>query len=447
MNTTIEEISPSRKNLIITLSGEDIANTRKGIISEVSKSVQIPGFRPGRAPADLVAKKYRRQINDEIHRKLVGGRLQDAIKTEKLSVLSVIDIKAPDSFEDGQEQSITYTVDLNPEFEIPPFDDIALERQDTSVTDEEVNAQIEEIRTQRADFKEVERPTESGDYVKVSYTGKIDGQAIAQIVPDQPIYGEQKSTWEEAGNSEFGIPGLPEALVGLAPGDKKEVEVSFPSDFKAEKLAGQKAIYEVEVLEVRERQLPEINEEFLKGLQVETEQDLRDRVRADLENRKRQESHFKARQTFADALAAKVEFPLPETAVESRTEQYLRRLVEQNTQQGVPREKLEEKKDELFASARQTAVNRVKLEYLVFAIAEKEKIEITEQDMQQVLMNEAMRSGKKPQDLVKEWQKDQDQLRHIQREVLFDKALDTLVERQLSKDENTEPQTAEPQKS
>ncbi|MCH8474935.1 MAG: trigger factor [Opitutales bacterium] len=450
MKTTIEEITPSRKNLILTLSEEEINEARGGIVKEVAKTAQMPGFRPGRAPLDLIEKKFRRQIKDELNRKLLNSKLQEAIKEEKLSVLGIVDVKQPESFDEGGEQTVTYTLDLNPEFETPDYLGIELEPLKVEVTDEEVTQQIDEMRKQRAEFNVVERAAETGDYVQVTYSGKIEDKPIAEILPDRPIYGDQTSTWEEAGNSEFGVPGLPEALVGMKAGEEKEIEVAFPDDFKESELAGKKATYKVEVKEVRERKMPEINEEFLKGLQVESEEALKEKMKQDLLNRKQQEEHFKRRQKLADDLADKVEFAVPESPIEARTEQYLRRLVEQNTQQGVPREKLEEKKEELAESARQTAFKRVKLEYIIFQIAEKEKIELTQDDMQRVLINEAMRSGKKPQDLVKEWQKDQDQLRHIQREVLFDKTLDTLVDRVLKKDqkgEETPEETAETKSS
>lgn len=444
MNTTLETVTPSRNNLIITLTAEEVAQERASITGKFASQAKVPGFRPGKAPRDMIARRFRKDINGELQRHLVSAKLQEGIKKEKLNVFGVVEFKGPDSFEKDEDMTLTYTLDLNPTFDLPEYSDIKLEAPDTAVTDEEVDTRLQEIRQQRADFKVVERPAASGDYAKVSYTGTIDGQPIAEIVPERPIYGTQNNTWEEVGNADYGIPGLPEALAGLSAGEEKTIDVTFPEDFAEKELAGKKASYAVKMEEVRERTLPELDEEFLKGLQVETVEELKTRLRRELQGQKWRDAHFKNRRELGDQLAGRVEFALPESPVESRTQQYLQQLVEQNTRQGVKREDLEQNKEALYASARQSAESRVKLEYILFKIAEKEKITLTQEDMQRVVMNEAMRSGRKPQDLVKEWQKDEEGLREIQRSVLFDKTLDLLVERATpAPEESEEPSTVE----
>lgn len=430
--------------MTISLTADEISRERQSITKKFATQAKIPGFRPGKAPVDMIARRHRKDIAAELERQLVSAKLQEAIKAEKLNVFGVVEFKGPDSYEEDADCTLTYTLDLNPSFEIPDFSGISLEPVDASVADEEVETRLEELRKQRADFKVVERAAAEGDYVKVSYTGKIGEELIAEILPERPIYGTQTSTWEEAGVSEFGIPGLPEALVGLSAGEEKTIEVAFPEDFAEKGLAGKNASYEVKVEEVRERTLPELDEEFCKSLQVESVDDLKSRLRREIEGQKFQEGHYKNRREMGDKLAALIEIAIPESPIEARTQQYLQRLVEQNTQQGVKREDLEKNKEALYNSARQSAESRVKLEYILFKIAEKEKITLSNEDMQRVLMNEAMRSGRKPQDLVKEWRKDEEGLREIQRSVLFDKTLDTLVERATPTTGKTEePSTVE----
>jgi trigger factor len=288
---------------------------------------------------------------------------------------------------------------------------------------------IEAMRSDRAEFKVTERTAAKGDYVKLSYAGKVDGQPVAELVPDKQIYGEVPQTWEEVeGEHEGVIPGLGKYLAGLKAGDKKDIEITFPAEFAAAPaLAGKKAVYAVEVQEIRERVLPPLDETFFKANQADDLDGLKASVRNNLKMQKEYQNRSEQRRQVSDALLEKVDFAAPESLVESETQGVLRQFIEENMRRGVPQEQFEKDKQELVENARKAATRRVKLQLILAKIAEAEKIQVGEQDINNFIYREAMRTNEKPDKLVKELSKNRDALRSVQQSIIFDKAVDFLV--------------------
>ena len=201
-----------------------------------------------------------------------------------------------------------------------------------------MEAAIDETRKQRASFQVVERAAGKGDFVKVSYEGEIEGSPIADMVPDKPIWGKQENTWEEAGADEqqMGVPVIIEGLVGMISGDKKEAEMDFPADFDVPELAGKKAIYRFEVHEVRTRVLPELDDKFLESMKLESVEQFKDQVYEDLLNRKKYDNRQAQRQQIIEEINARVEFPLPESALEKETNSAMADIMKQNMNRAEP---------------------------------------------------------------------------------------------------------------
>jgi trigger factor len=214
----------------------------------------------------------------------------------------------------------------------------------------------------------------------------------------------------------------------LKTGDKKNVTITFPADFAAvPALAGKTATYAVEIQEIRERVLPEMDAEFFKAQQVDDLAGLQTAVRNNLKLQKEQQNKSAQRRQVTDQLAAKVDFPVPDSLVKDETERVLRQFLEEKMRQGVPQESFEKDKKELFEGATKAAQNRIKLQLILAKIAEAEKLEVTNDDLNNYLYREAMRSGQKPDKLVKALTTDRDQLRSVQQSIIFDKAVDFLV--------------------
>lgn len=428
MNIETQDISDTRKSLVASFEAEETAAEHKAIVAEFTKMARIPGFRPGKAPAAMVQKRYAKEIKEEFHKKVMTKAYQSSIKDSKLQVLNVVNVEEGE-IEPNAPATITVTVDIQPEFELPEYEGIATTATPTDATDEEVDKTIENMRAERADFSVVEREAAKSDYVKLAYEGAVDGKPILEIAPDKQIYGKIPQTWEEVdGENEGLIPGLGKQLVGMKVGDKKDIDIEFPAGFAAvEALAGKKAVYAVEVLEVRERVLPEIDEEFLKAQQADDLDGLKTNIRNNIKMQKDSRNRSDQRRQVTEALIAKVSFHAPESLVENETQSVLRQFIDQNMRQGVTQEQLEGDKDALYANARKAGESRVVSQLILSKIAEKEKVTVEEADMNQFIYQQAMRSGQAPDKFIKELAKNREQLRSIQQSILLDKTLDLVV--------------------
>ncbi len=428
MNVQLSQVSATRKTLVVALDAAEVSAEHQAVVAEIAKIASLPGFRLGKAPAAMVAKRYHKEIDGEFKQKLMAKAYRDGLEQQKLDVLNIVKVEEG-TLQPGAAATITFTVDIRPEFTLPAYTGLKTEVAPTDASDDEVAKVIEGLRAERADFKAADRPAQKGDYVKLAYEGSVDGKAIGELVPDKALYGKVPQTWEEVeGDHEGVIPGLGKALAGLKTGDKKDVKISFPAEFAAAPaLAGKNAVYAVEIQEVRERVLPALDEAFFKTEQVDDLAGLQSKLRNNLKMEKEYQNRAAQRRQVTDALAAQVDFPVPDSLVDAETQGVLRQFIEENMRRGVPAEQFEKDKKELFDGAKKAAATRVKLQLILAKIAEQEKIEVTNDDLNNFLYREAMRSGQKPDKLLKQLAGDREQLRSVQQSIIFDKAVDFLV--------------------
>ncbi|MEO6003966.1 MAG: trigger factor [Opitutus sp.] len=428
MNVQLNNVSETRKSLVVTLDASEVDAVHQGVVAEFAQQARIPGFRPGKAPAAMVAKRFAKDIAEEFKQKVISKAYRDALEKQKLDVLNIVDVQ-PGEVAVGSPADVTVTLDVRPEFTLPDYAGLPTEVAPTDPTDAEVDAVIEGMRAERAEFKVADRPAVKSDYVKLAYEGTIDGKPITDLAPDKQIYGKVPQTWEEVeGANEGVIPGLGLQLAGLKPGDKKDVPVTFPADFAAvPALAGKAAVYAVEVQEIRERALPPLDDAFFKANRVDNLDALKAGVRNQLKMQKESQNRTEQRRQVSEALAAKVDFAVPDSLVENETQSVLRQFIEENMRRGVPQEQFEKDKKELFDGARKAAAKRVKIQLLLAKIAEAEKLQVSEQDIDQFIYRESMRTQQKPEKLVKALTTDREQLRAVQQSIIFDKSIDFLV--------------------
>jgi trigger factor len=428
VNIETQDVSETRKSLVVALDANEVAAEHQAVVAEFSRMARLPGFRPGKAPAAIVQKRFAKEIGEEFRQKVVSKAYKSALDESKLDVLSIINVEegtlAPDS-----AATVTVTVDIRPQFDLPEYEGLPTQAAPVDATDEEIDRVIENLRSERADFKVAERAAQKGDYVKLAYDGKVGDKSILELAPDKQIYGQVPQTWEEVeGEQEGLIPGLGKQLAGLKTGDKKDLTVTFPTEFSpVPALAGQTAVYAVTVLEVRERVLPALDEEFFKANRADNLEQLRGNVANQIKAQKEMRNRSEQRRQITEALLAKVDFPVPESMVEGETQSVLRQFIEENMRRGVPAEKFEEDKKALYDNARKAAATRVKSQLILARIAEKEKVQVSESDINNFIYRESMRGGQSPDKLVKSLTKDREQLRSVQQSIIFDKTLDLLV--------------------
>ncbi len=428
MKVTIKDINETRKKLVVAFLAEEVDEEERQVFKRFAKQVRVPGFRKGKVPEELIRRHHSEDISTELNRRLTSKAYDHAIVESKLDAYAVVSIDGAE-FSVGQDGNVELTVDVNPQFNLPEYKGIPAEVPSLDVSEEEIDKVVEETRRVRAGYEVVEREAAKGDYVKVSYEGKIGERPITEIAPKAVIFGTQKNTWEEAGAEESpGVRAVVDALIGMKAGDNKEVEMDFGEDFPIDELAGQKGRYAIEVHEVREQLLPEMNEEFLKELGLESVEKFRENIRRDLAHRKRDERLTAQGRRVSAELCKRIEFPLPESAVEEEARNIIRDLIEQNMRRGIPKEEFEKHKDDIYRAARQAAAVRVKLNIILDRIASEEKIIIEEKDMQQQIMIEAVATRTRPQKLVKELRKDRDRTSALRDSVLRNKTLQFIVD-------------------
>jgi len=428
VNVSITDLSETRKTLTVTLDKSEVDGEYSAILGEFTKQVSLPGFRPGKAPAAMVAKRYGKELGEEFKTRVVGRAYRDGLKEAKLDAISLVDVEEG-QVQPGLSAAIKLTVDVRPVIKLPAYKGLETTVKSAEPTAAEIDTVIEGLRSERADFKAVERAARKGDYVRFGYEGSLDGKPLADVVGDKPLYAKSPQTWEEVeGENEGLLPGMGRHLAGLKAGDKKRVTLDFPATYPAvPALAGKSVVYAVDVQEVRERALPALDEAFFKANQVESLDALKEQIKKSLTFRKEQENRSGQRRQVTDALIAKADFPVPESLVASERDGVLRQFIEENMRRGVPQEEFEKNKKELFDSASKAATARVKVQLLLAKIAEAEKIQVEEKDLNNWVMRQAIQSGQKPDKLVKDLGRDREQVRAAQQQILFDKTLDFLV--------------------
>ena len=381
MNVTVESLAPCKKLMRVEIEAQKVDEAFESVMKDFRREASLPGFRPGKAPREMVLRKYEKEIQDETKRKLISEAYRKAVEEQKLDVLGQPDIEEI-QFSRGQPLQFAATIETAPEFELPEYKGLPIQRELRSVTDADVERALNLLREQRVTFNKVERALQSGDIAVVNYTGTCEGKPIIELAPTAKGLSENKHFWVEATPNSF-IPGFADQLIGAQAGDKRTVAVDFPADFVTPQLAGKKGSYEVEVTEVKEKVLPVLDEALAKSYGAESLEKLQAGVRTDLENELKFKQDKTVRTEVVRALLGRVNFDLPETAVAHETRNVVYDLVQENTKRGVPRQAIEQQKEQIYSAATRNAKERVKVQFLLQKIAEKEDIKVSQEEIAQ----------------------------------------------------------------
>ncbi len=363
----------------VEIEAQKVDETFEAITKDFQRQAAFPGFRPGKAPRDMVLRRFEKDIQDQVRRKLISDSYQKAVDEQKLDVLGQPDIEEI-QFSRGQPLQFAATLETAPEFQLPDYKSLPVQCEARSVTDEDVERALNALRLQRLSFRTADRPAQAGDIAVVNYTGTCDGRPITQIAPSATRLTEQKNFWVELGSNSF-IPGFADQLIGAKAGDQRTVTVDFPADFLTGQLAGKKGVYEVQLVEVKEKVLPALDDAFAKAYEAENLEKLRAGVRRDLENELKYKQHNSIRAQLVRALLDRVNFELPETAVAQETRTVVYDIVQENAKRGASRQLIEQQKDQIYSAAAHSAKERLKAAFLMQKIAEREDIKVSQEEI------------------------------------------------------------------
>lgn len=423
MNVTIEHLGPCKKLLRVEIDAEAAQAKADAVLKEFQRKARIPGFRPGKTPRAILLKTFAQEINAEMKRRITGDAYREAIEQHKLRPITRPEIEET-PWELGQPFAFTATVETEADFEVPDYRGLPVRRDNRTVTDEDLERALGMLREQKPVFVDLDRPVQPGDFVVVNYTGTCEGKPITDIAPTARGLTEQKNFWLQVQTGSF-IPGFTDPLVGATAGESRVVTVTFPDDFVTRELVGKQAVYQVEIVQVKERRTPELDDAFARSYGAESVEVLRAGVRQDLELELKEKQQRQIRDQLVATLLGRVSFDLPESLVENETRNVVFDIVKANQERGVAKEAIDERKDEIYSVANNSAKERVKAMLLLNRIAEKEGITATSQELTQRVLELAARYQIKPDKLVKQLQ-ERGALPQIQRQIIEAKVLNAL---------------------
>ena len=366
------------KEINVKIDGKEWEEALDKAFKEANKKVTIPGFRKGKAPKDVYIKQYGKEsLFFDAADIVLNDAYQKMLKeNSEIKIVAQPQVDLKNIGEDGVE--FTFKLTLYPEVKLGKYTKLGVKKESVEVTEEEINKTIDEMRNRYAENVLKDGPIEKGNIAIIDFDGYKDG------VPFEG--GKSENYALEIGSNTF-IPGFEDQLIGLKAGDEKDIDVTFPEDYHAEELKGQKAVFKIKVHEVKEVKIPEIDKEFFEDLGMEGINDL-DSLKKQVEENIKTHKEAHAEEHFLDNLVNKamenMEVDVPDAMVEEETDRMLRQYDENLKMQGITLEQFYKftNSDEaaLKEQMKEEALRRVKERLLLEAIKEKENITITDEE-------------------------------------------------------------------
>ncbi|MGV0633006.1 trigger factor [Mycolicibacillus trivialis] len=392
MKSTVEKLSPTRVRINVEVPFTELEPDFTRTYQELAKQVRLPGFRPGKAPAKLLeARIGRGAVLEQVVNEALPSRYSEAVASAEVQPLGQPDIEIT-KLEDGEELVFTAEVDVRPEIDLGPAEGLQITVDPIEVGDDEVDAELESLRARFGTLTGVDRAAADGDFVSIDLSASVDGEELADAATEGLSH--------EVGSGQL-IDGLDEAIVGLKAGESKV----FTTTLAAGPQAGKEAQVTVTVGAVKERELPEPDDEFAQlASEFDTIADLRENLTEQVRRTKRVQQAEKIRDSALELLLEKVEVPLPEAIVQAQVDDTVHnaihgldhdeeKLAEALAEQGSSRE-------EFDADTRSSAEKAVKTQLLLDALADKLEIQVGQQDLTERLVMMSQQYGIEPQQLM-----------------------------------------------
>ncbi|MQA23967.1 MAG: trigger factor [Micromonosporaceae bacterium] len=420
VKSTVETLSPTRVRLSVEVPFADLDEHLRQAYRTIGEQVRVPGFRPGKVPQRLIDQRIGRPaVLEEAAREAIPQHYLAAVREHEVKVLGPPSVEIT-KLDEADEFAFTAEVDIRPEITLPDLTGLSATVDELSVPDEEVDEQVGSLRDRFATLKGVERPAQDGDFVQIDLVASVNGEEVPG--------GSASGVSHEVGSKKL-LDGLDEALVGMSAGESK----TFVTQLVGGDYAGQDADVSVAVKTVRERELPELNEDFAQlASEFDTLDELREDVRTRVEQMKRAQQAYQARDKVLEALREATEVPAPEGVVAEEVDYRRQAMADQLERIGSTLEDYfteTGKSEEEFASElTDSATEDVRTQILLDAIADAEEVGVDDTELTQEVVTRAQQSGMAPQEYADQLQRS-GQLRAIVADVRRGKALAIVVDR------------------
>lgn len=397
LTTTTTELPESRVRVEAQVSPAEIEKSLERAARAIGRDMRIPGFRKGKVPAPVIIQRVGRDaVLDEAVRDGIPKWYVEAIDEAGIDPVGDPDLDIGELPEAGEPLSFTIEIGVLPKAELGAYKGVEVGRADPEAADEDVQRELDQLRERSGTLEPVERPAQMGDFTVIDFVGKKDGEPFEG--------GEGRDFPLELGSGRF-IPGFEEQLQGASAGEERVVEVTFPDDYQAEHLAGEAVTFEVTVKEVKEKRLPELDDEFAE---TTAGFDSLDELKEDISSRLREREEGRLEQAFRDAaldaVVAGATVEVPDALVEGRAKELWERMLHQLSHQGISKEmylQLSNRTEEdLLAEARPDAEQQLRREAVLKAVVEAEKIEVSDEDLLEALEPTAAAQQTKPKKLL-----------------------------------------------
>lgn len=390
MKSSIEEINPVKKKLIVEIEADEVDRKIEKAYRELGKTVRLPGFRPGKIPFRILEGRFGKEVLSDVTRDLVNESLPKALEETDAFPLSMPSIENGIP-EKGKAFQYTAVMEVRPQFELKDYMGLEIQKEKLSVTDENVERQIQEIRRARGQLQTVEeeRPVQDGDYVTLRFEGLEDGKPIEGLKADDHML--------RIGSGDF-HPEFEKRLIGCGKGESVTIRVDFEADYRDKNLAGKSVDFNVDLLELKEMDLPELNDDFVKGLggSMETVEDLGDEVRREVTKREEKRIDRDLKNRLIQRICDTVDFVLPESMVEQELGNAVESIRRNVARSGGDLDKAGLDEVKLREDLRPASEFRVKRMLVLGEIAKQNDVEVTEEDVAQGFVELAGGIGQDP---------------------------------------------------
>lgn len=411
MQVSVENTSALERRMTIGVPAERIETEVNKRLQQTARRAKVPGFRPGKVPMSVIRQRYEASARQEALGDLIQETFYEAVVEQKLNPAGAPAVE-PKVFEKGKDLEYVATFEVFPEFEVKGLDGIEIERQDASVEDADIDKMLDVLRKQGTRYEAVDRAAANDDQVTIDFVGTRDGEAFAG--------GSAEGTKLVLGSGRM-IPGFEDGLVGAKAGDERVLDLTFPEDYQNLDLAGKAAQFKVTVKEVAAPELPELNEAFFKqfGVEETTVEGFRAEVRKNMERELRQALKTKVKNQVMDGLLAANQIDVPAALISNEVD----RLRVQAVQQFGGNIQPEQLPAELFS---EQAKRRVLLGLIIAEMVKQFELKPDDARVRE-LIEEMAAAYQEPEQVVKWYYQNEQQLNEVRSVVLEEQVVDTVL--------------------
>lgn len=401
----------------------DSSEIEKNIVrrlTDIGKQVKLPGFRPGKVPTKILRQRYGKSVLGEVLQETVDSSAQKAMADQEIKPAMQPKIEVT-QFDEGTDLEYTLEVEVLPEFEPMDLADLQLERLVAKPGDEAVEEAVERLADQQKTYSAADEGTAAveGHAVLIDFEGRQGGEAFEG--------GVAKDFQLVLGAAQF-IPGFEDQLIGAKAGEKRSVNVTFPANYQAKELAGKKAVFEVDIKEIREATVPAIDDELAAKLGVDNLGELRERVREQIGREYTTVSRERLKRSLLDALDEAHDFELPPGLVDAEFDSIWKRVEEDRNQGVVDEDAADKDDDELKEEYRAIAERRVRLGLVLSRIGETAQIKITPEELNRAIAAESQRHPGQEREIFEFFQKNPQAAAQVQAPLFEEKVVDYILE-------------------